>query len=134
MSAPSLKSPLKKVQGYGSAHNGTHHYMMQRFSAMLMIPLALLMIGLFGHAVVFGGYDAARDSLHGPVGIFAIMFLGLAFFHGTNGLQTVFEDYIKSHPLRLFLVLSSRFVAVTFALIGIVAVLKILLSGGTSNV
>ena len=37
----SLRSPLSQARGLGSAKDGTHHFWVQRVSAVALIPLSL---------------------------------------------------------------------------------------------
>ena len=37
----SLQSPIGKARGLGSAHDGAHHWWMQRLSAVILVPLSL---------------------------------------------------------------------------------------------
>ena len=36
-----MNSPLKSARGLGSAKDGTHHWMVQRLTAVALIPLVL---------------------------------------------------------------------------------------------
>ena len=42
----SLRSPLGKVRGLGSAKNGTHHWWMQKVSAVALVPLTIWFVYL----------------------------------------------------------------------------------------
>ena len=47
----SLKTPLGQVRGLGSARSGTHHWWMQRVTAVALVPLTLwFILSLVGHA------------------------------------------------------------------------------------
>ena len=39
-----LRSPLKRVRGYGSAHDGTHHFWVQRLTAVALLPLLVWLV------------------------------------------------------------------------------------------
>lgn len=41
-----MRTPLKKVRGLGSAHEGTEHFWRQRLTAVANVPLMLFFIGL----------------------------------------------------------------------------------------
>ncbi len=36
-----LKTPLKRVRGWGSSKSGTHHFVVQRVTAVALIPLVI---------------------------------------------------------------------------------------------
>ena len=40
-------SPLKKAKGLGSAHDGTHHWIMQKVTAIALVPLVLWLVFSF---------------------------------------------------------------------------------------
>ncbi|MFM7691644.1 MAG: succinate dehydrogenase, hydrophobic membrane anchor protein, partial [Alphaproteobacteria bacterium] len=40
----SLRSPLGRVRGMGSAKGGTHHWWMQRVTSIALLPLSIWLI------------------------------------------------------------------------------------------
>jgi len=40
----SLRSPLGRVRGMGSAKGGTHHWWMQRITSIALLPLSIWLI------------------------------------------------------------------------------------------
>ncbi len=47
-----MRTPLGRVRGLGSAKNGTHHWWMQRVTAVALVPLVVWfvasLVGLLG--------------------------------------------------------------------------------------
>jgi len=41
MNTTDLQTPLKRARGLGSAKDGTHHFVVQRITALALVPLAL---------------------------------------------------------------------------------------------
>lgn len=123
----SLRSPLSRARGLGSAKSGVHHWWMQRATAVALVPLSLwLVFGLACHAGQ--GYDAVFDWVSNPfVATALIMYIATAFHHGQLGLQVVIEDYIHARVVNLALLFISKFGCFAFAVAGILAVLKIAL-------
>ena len=52
-----LRSPIKHVRGYGSAHDGTHHFWVQRLTAVALVPLLVWLV-----VSVVGLTDASYDG------------------------------------------------------------------------
>ena len=42
---PGMKTPLKKVKGFGAAKSGTDHFWQQRATAVANLPLVGFMVG-----------------------------------------------------------------------------------------
>jgi succinate dehydrogenase / fumarate reductase membrane anchor subunit len=92
-----MKTPLKKVRGYGASKTGTDHFWQQRATAVANLPLVAFMVGF-----VICHLSATRaeviTSLHHPiVALLLIMGLASVFWHMRLGLQVVIEDYLHSH-------------------------------------
>ena len=94
MSGADLKTPLKRARGWGSAHDGAHHFIVQRVTSVALIPLGLWLIW-FGLALVHADYAQARALVAQPFN--AVMLAALvilSFWHAQLGMQVVFEDYV----------------------------------------
>ena len=122
----SMRSPLGVARGLGSAKSGTEHWMLQRLTALALIPLALFVLSGFYNAVVLGGYEDALAWLHSPISAtFVILFLLVGLRHATLGLQVVIEDYAHCESIKLSLLFIVKFLAVVFAVLGTLSVAKI---------
>ncbi len=121
-----LRTPLSRVKGLGSAKDGTSHFWHQRLTALALIPL-VLWFG-FGLASLPSDYETLTGFIQHPaVAVGLILLIIMVFYHAQLGLQIVLEDYVSSHAKRTVAIILSGFACLVFALIGIVAVLKILL-------
>jgi succinate dehydrogenase / fumarate reductase membrane anchor subunit len=127
----SMQDELTKAKGVGSSKSGTDHWLGQHVSSVALIPLVLYVLISFLIGVVFqgGDYATARAWVHAPWnGLALILLIGTAFFHGANGMQSgIVEDYIHHPGRNLFGFLAIKFLAVTLAAVGVLAVLKIML-------
>ena len=95
-----MKTPLKKVRGYGSSKTGTEHFWQQRATAVANLPLVAFMIGF---VICHLGASRAEvvTSLHHPVvALLLIMGLASVFWHMRVGMEVVIEDYLHSHLLK----------------------------------
>jgi succinate dehydrogenase / fumarate reductase, membrane anchor subunit len=124
-----LRTPLARVRGLGSAKEGVAHWWAQRITALALVPLALwlvvtimtLMVSTYAEAVAF---------FHRPFNaVFMALLVGATFHHGQLGLQVVIEDYIHAEGLKVGLLLLVKAIAVVLAALGILAVLKLALTG-----
>jgi succinate dehydrogenase / fumarate reductase membrane anchor subunit len=122
----SLRSPLGRVLGHGSAKGGSGHWYSQRVTAVALIVLgiwfiaSLLLLGQGApHAAVIGW-------LHAPFSaVMALLLIGVTAYHALLGLQVVFEDYIGDKGTRLVVLVTLKFVLVVAALVGMLGVLRI---------
>ncbi|NND81486.1 MAG: succinate dehydrogenase, hydrophobic membrane anchor protein [Gammaproteobacteria bacterium] len=125
----SLRSPLSKAQGLGSAKHGFSHWWWQRVTAIALIPLTLWFVYSL---VCLLGSDHAQLSqwLAQPINAsLVLLFVLTALFHGQTGMQVVIEDYVHSTWLNLTLLLSIKFASVAMAVLAIISVLKVVLGG-----
>jgi succinate dehydrogenase / fumarate reductase membrane anchor subunit len=88
---------IGRVRGLGSARHGTHHWLVQRFTAIanlvlgLWLIFSLLTLGDLTYATVAAW--AAR-----PVPALALALLVVTtFWHARLGLQVMIEDYVHEH-------------------------------------
>ncbi len=90
----SMQSKLAKAKGLGSAHDGTHHWWMQRLTAIAILPLA---VWFAGSLVALVGADAGLIAswLSRPWNaILMLLFVCVSLYHGVLGMQVVVEDYV----------------------------------------
>jgi len=119
-----LRSPLARVKGMGSAHDGTSHFWHQRLTSLLLVPL-VLWIG-FSLAALPMDHDALVTWIRQPLVTVGLVLLIVAvFYHAQLGLQVVIEDYISSHARRTVVLLVSNLLCLLYGTIGVVSVLKI---------
>jgi len=126
---PSLRSALGRARGLGSAKHGVEHWWMQRLTALALIPLSIYGIAAFFDSVAFGSYEDAVIWLHSPfAAVLVILFILVAFHHAASGLQVVIEDYVHCEALKLASIITTKFLAAAFALLGCIAVIRVLFS------
>lgn len=123
----SLRTPLGKVRGLGSAKEGTDHFWMQRLTAVALVPLTLwFVVGVVAHAgASYGDFVAWLSS---PLsGGLMILLLVATFYHALLGLQVVIEDYVHTEWKKLASLIVMRFLCILLGVIGVLSVLKIML-------
>ena len=127
LSNSSMRTPLGRVRGLGSAKSGTGHFWWQRVTAVILALLVPYIVFLLASAT---GHDAEgiRALIAKPWNaiIFSVFAIAL-FWHAKLGLQVVIEDYAHSHGLALTAQIAVRFVCILGALASVFAVVRIAL-------
>jgi len=127
MSRPeqSIRTPLGRVRGLGSARHGVGHFITQRVSAIALVVLVpWFLITLIG--AVRGGYDGALAYLSDPLNaLVVVLAVSAALYHMRLGMQVVIEDYIAKPGLRISLLVLNTFVCVALFATAAYAVLRI---------
>jgi succinate dehydrogenase / fumarate reductase membrane anchor subunit len=123
----SMRSPLGQARGLGSAKDGTHHFWVQRISAVALIPLALWFVFSVAH-LAGGDYFMVRHWVHAPsVAVVLVLFITAALYHSMLGIQVVIEDYIGNEGSKIVSLLHNTFLHAIVAVATIFAVLKVAL-------
>lgn len=125
----SLRSPISRARGLGSAKEGVGHWWVQRLTALALIPLGLWFVA---SVVCMAGADHAAVSqwLSAPFTLVALsLTLITAFYHAVLGIQVVVEDYIHGKIAKHLLIILVQFAAFAFAVSGIVALLVAAFAG-----
>ena len=116
------ETPIGRARGLGSAHPGTHHWLLQRFTAIgnlvavLFLVISFLLLDDYGYAS-FARWVAS------PLPALALSLLVISvFWHARLGLQVLVEDYVNTAGNRFALnaILNiAAFAGAGFALISI---------------
>ena len=123
----SLRSPLGRVRGLGSAKDGTGHWWAQRLTAVALIPLSIWFAASVA-AMTGAGYVEFRDWVGSPlVASLLILVIVSTFYHAYLGLQVVIEDYVHNEATKLVGLVLVKGAAILLAVIGVVSVLMLLL-------
>ena len=120
----SLRNPLARAKGLGSAKDGTTHWWHQRLTAialMLLTPwFVILMVGLVGDDL-----GTVRATLSQPLtAILLTAFVLSLFWHARLGLQVVIEDYVHGGA-ELVLQVAVKFVYALAAIASLLAIGRI---------
>jgi succinate dehydrogenase / fumarate reductase membrane anchor subunit len=127
MSALELKTPLKRARGWGSARSGTRHFILQRVTAVALVPLALWLLWI-ALRLARADYVQARALVHDPLhALLLTAFVLAAFWHAQLGVQVVIEDYVHTRWLEITLQLAVKFLCALGALASVLAIVRIAL-------
>ncbi len=122
-----LRNPLKRARGWGSAKDGTGHFIIQRITAVALVFLTLYVLYLL-LSLVGGDYASVRAAVASPFNaLLIIAFLIASFWHAKLGLQVVIEDYVHTPWLAVVAQLAVIFICVLAALASVFAVIRIAL-------
>ena len=125
----SLRSPLGRALGHGSAKGATAHWYAQRLTAVALVLLGLwFVVSLV--SLGSGDYETVAGWLRSPINsALAVLLVLVTAYHAVLGLQVVAEDYVSGKNSRAVLIVLFKFVFAVAAVIGVLAVLRVALGG-----
>ena len=129
LSNSSMRTPLGRVRGLGSAKSGTGHFWLQRVTAVanLILTIGFLCVVLL---LIGKPYGAAIATLSKPhVAILMLLFVVSGAVHMRLGMQVVIEDYIHHEGLKILAVMANTFFAIAVGAACAFALLKISFGG-----
>jgi len=120
-----MRTPLARVRGFGSARSGTEHFWRQRLTAVANVPLTiafvLIVVSLLGR-----NHAAAQQILGSPlVAIVMLLFIGSVTYHMRIGMQVIIEDYVHDEIRKLVLFMLNTFFTIAVALASAYAIFKL---------
>ena len=123
----SLRSPLSRVEGLGSAKQGTAHWWSQRITAVALIPLTLWLV--FSLLMLPSlDYDTVHVWLSVPItGFLAVLLVAVTAYHSYLGTTVIVEDYVHTTGMKVLTLTTLKFLYVLCAGLGIFAILRVVL-------
>lgn len=124
-----LKTPLARVRGLGSAKEGAHHWWAQRLTAIALVPLTLWFV--YSVATMAGASHAAVAAwVASPLNtILLVLLIAATFHHLQLGVQVVLEDYVHSEAVKIVSLILVKFASIVFGVACIYAVLRVAFGG-----
>ena len=125
MDSGSLRSPISRARGLGSARDGVEHWWLQRVTAVALVPLVLwLSVALI--ALPGSDYTTVIAWLREPLTTVLMVLLLIAlFYHTALGLQVVIEDYVHSDRAKFPMLIVMHLSCFALGVAGIIATLRI---------
>lgn len=120
---------IGKVRGLGSAHHGAHHWLVQRFTAVGNLVLAIWFIGSL---LLLGDLSYANASAYfaKPVPATAMALLIVSvFWHARLGLQVLIEDYVHTPGNKFAVLTLLNLATLGGAAFGLFCVVRLALGG-----
>ena len=129
LSKSSMRTPLGRVRGLGSAKSGTGHFWLQRVTAVANLVLAIgflcVVLSLIGKP-----YGAAIATLAKPqVAILMLLFVVSGAVHMRLGLQVIIEDYVHGEGTKLACLILNTFCTAAVGIVSVFALLKLAFGG-----
>ena len=121
----SLRSPLGRVLGLGTAKDGTSHWWGQRVSGVALVLLGLWFAVSIATLPSLAYGDVAAFVAELPNPVLLILLCVTMAYHSYLGVQVVIEDYVHGHGVKVASLVLSRFVHIFFAVVGVFAVLRL---------
>jgi succinate dehydrogenase / fumarate reductase membrane anchor subunit len=123
----SLRTPLGRVRGLGTAREGVHHWVALRVTSVALVPLTIWF--LWAATSTFAlGYADARSFVAQPWNaVLMAAFVVCAFHHAHLGMQVVIEDYVHTRWVEISLLVLVKFVCWLAAAAGVLAIVRIAL-------
>ena len=121
----SLRAPLGRVLGLGTAKDGTDHWWGQRVSGVALVLLGLWFVAA---VVVMPSLEhgSVVEFIGRPLNSVLLSLLCLtAAYHSWLGVQVVIEDYVHAHGSKIVSLILSRFAHVLVDVISVYAILRI---------
>lgn len=125
MSQGESATPLGKVRGLGSAREGGHHWLEERFTSVALVILSLWLI--FSLVMLPDlSLDIVKEWLGSAWGAIPMALLVVAAFkHGLDGLKVVVDDYVHDEGTRIGLHYFLTMAAIAGASVALFALARI---------
>ena len=119
-----MRSFLSRARGVGAAGSGTHHWFVERVTAIALVPLTVWFIYAVLHLL-----GAPQHSVHrfvaNPINtVLLLAMVAMTFHHMQLGLQVIMEDYIDSKKWQAAALLLNKAVALILGLLCTVSILR----------
>lgn len=121
----SQRTPLAKVQGLGSAKEGTEHFWKQRLTAVSNLVLVCIAIWLIAR-LAGADFATVKRTLAKPQNAILLLLLVVSgIIHMRLGMQTIIEDYVHSEGRKVLALMLNSFFTMLVGLTCAYAVLKL---------
>lgn len=116
---------MKNVKIAPSTKTGAHHWLMQRVSALALIPLILWLTYSFVTIIQDPQANMAVFFAYPFNAVMGILLISASMYHGSLGLQVVYEDYISCKLKRRIMIIATHFLSLTTAVAAILAIVRL---------
>ena len=121
------KNVLRRVRHLGSARDGLAEWLVQRRTALALIPLGLYFVASMLWLATSDQMTAAAWLASPAPALLTILFVLALLAHAVVGMRSVLVDYLHTRALLVSVELLVRATAVVLGGAGVLAVLKLFL-------
>ena len=111
-----------RIAGLGSAKENVRHWLIQRLSAIALIPLGFPFVYVVGANLGQNRETVIAEFASPLVSLLTMLFLMAGFYHLQQGLQVVIEDYVHTERTARTLLTLNTALCWVFAVFGVLAV------------
>ncbi len=112
-----------------STKTGSHPWLMQRISAVALIPLVIWLV-LSAMQIIQNPINYMPIFFAYPLNAFmSILFIIFSLYHGSLGIKEIIEDYIQNKIKKHFYIMFTHFLSIVTGTAVIVAILRLHLVG-----
>ncbi len=120
---------MDKLKIASSTKTGAHHWLMQRISAVGLIPLIIwLVLSLIaiaqdpeGYLPVFFAYPFNA--------VMGILLVTTSLYHGSLGMRVIIEDYVSNKTKMHFYIMLVHFISIATAVVAVISIIRLHLVG-----
>lgn len=121
----SLRSPVGRVLGLGSAGDGLGHWWALRVSSVALVLLGLWFVFCLVRLPDLS-YESVTAWMASPVdAVLLSLLVGTAVYHSLLGIQEVVEDYVSNHGTKIATKVVLQFIHFLLGALGIFCVLRV---------
>ena len=121
----SMRTPLSRTRGLGSAKEGADHFWWQRVTAVANLFLSIFIVAIIVR-LIGADYATTKATLASPiVAVPMLLFVLSASYHMKLGMQTILEDYVQSEGRKTLFIILNIFYSAFVGLTCVFAILKL---------
>ncbi len=120
---------MKNIKIAPATKTGSHHWMMQRVSAIALIPLIIWLAYSFISVIQDVEANMAVFFAYPFNAVMGILLITTSLYHGSLGLQVVYEDYISHRLKRKTMIIATHFLSILTSVAATLAIIKLHLVG-----
>ncbi len=119
-----MRTPLGKVRGLGSAKSGAEHWLLERVVALANLPLNLFLVAFIACHLGADRTVLAASVSNPIIAGLLVMSLTAILWHMKLGMRTIIEDYVHGAAAKFTLLLLNSAYTLILGVAAMSAILK----------
>lgn len=116
---------MAKIKIAPATKTGSHHWIWQRVSAVALVPLIIWLLVSFVSVIQDVEANMAVFFAYPFNAVMGILLVSIALYHGSLGMQVVFEDYISCKLKRRIFIMAVHFLSLTTAVAVVLSIIRL---------